>query len=163
MADAATQPTGAYDRGAHPSQAIDLTLIDPRLLPSTGDTPVEPSEPSEPTPVEPSEPTSAQPMEIDRTPSNEPSESNDGGDPDGDGIHDERHPIFTTQYNTLDELTAAVKQWGKEMGYQPVKTRTTDQVAGFGPSRCDFVYSAGEIRESTARSRRTSTAKQGCP
>ncbi|KAK1773032.1 hypothetical protein QBC45DRAFT_437957 [Copromyces sp. CBS 386.78] len=51
MADAATQPTGARDRGA---QAIDLTLIDPSLRPSIGDTPVEPSEPSEShTPSEP--------------------------------------------------------------------------------------------------------------
>ncbi|KAK1774980.1 hypothetical protein QBC45DRAFT_445575 [Copromyces sp. CBS 386.78] len=131
MADAATQPTGA-----HPSQqAIDLTLIDPSLRPSTDDTPVEPSEPSEPT--------SAQPMDIDNEYEDQPSDQEDEPHepPPSSRRHKHSdHTVFNTQYEKLDQLVTAVQKWARELGYNVVKGRSNNTVNDFGHTRLYLIY-----------------------
>ncbi|KAK1773004.1 hypothetical protein QBC45DRAFT_428720, partial [Copromyces sp. CBS 386.78] len=72
------------------------------------------------------------------------------------------HPIFNTQYETLDKLVTAVQQWGRELGYSLVKGRSTNPQTGIGYTRCELVCSAGPIRKADNHSRSTSTSKQGC-
>ncbi|KAK1775459.1 hypothetical protein QBC45DRAFT_488942 [Copromyces sp. CBS 386.78] len=162
MADAATQPTGARDRGAPPSQ-VDLSLIDPSLrpstTPSTGDTPETAIELSEP----PSEPTSAQPMDIDNEYEDQPSDQEDEPhEPPSSRRHEHSdHAVFNTQYEKLDQLVTAVQKWARELGYNVVKGRSSNTVKEFGHTRLYFVCANGPIRKSGAHSRSTSTAKQG--
>ncbi|KAK1780335.1 hypothetical protein QBC45DRAFT_409063 [Copromyces sp. CBS 386.78] len=143
MADAATQPTGACGRGANdpdptPTSAQHIEIDDDE------------DHPTQPMEIDNEDnPHSDQPMEIDNE----------------DHPHsDQPHALFTTQYNTFEELAKEVKQWGKQQGgYQLVKSRSTNFVKDFGYTTIDFVCTAGSIRPSIAHSRSTSTAKRGCP
>ncbi|EAQ88884.1 hypothetical protein CHGG_05503 [Chaetomium globosum CBS 148.51] len=72
------------------------------------------------------------------------------------------HPLFTTKYDTLDDLMEVLHDHAAKAHFSVVKGRSSNKVEDIGYTRFDILCQKGKIRPSEAHSRPSSTNKRGC-
>jgi len=72
------------------------------------------------------------------------------------------HPLFTTQYDTFDELMEDLNDYAARAYFLVIKRSSSNRVEGFGYTRVELACQRGKVRAFEAHSRSVSTSKRGC-
>jgi len=73
------------------------------------------------------------------------------------------HKLLTHKYASLEDLEADLHEYCAKARFAIIRLRCDNKFKDFGYTRYYYGCARGKIRASRAHSRRTSTAKVGCP